>query len=165
MHLSRIAAGLVPAIVLGLACVGCASTNAVPRPFPGGPLQSHDQRRTPSVVEQALRFLGTPYVDGGESPAGFDCSGFTRYVFALTQVELPRLAQDQFRVGKKRSLGKARPGDLIFFSTVAPGPSHVGVVVDQTHFVHAPATTGVVRLESFESPYWKRRLVGVRRVR
>ncbi len=165
MHLSRSVKRLLSVVALGLACSGCASTNAVPHPFPGSPIQRHAQPDGGTVIEHALRFLGTPYVDGGDTPAGFDCSGFTRYVFGLAHVALPRQAQEQFRQGKKQALRRVRPGDLIFFSTIAPGASHVGVVVDRTRFIHAPATSGVVRIESFETPYWKHRLVGVRRVR
>ncbi|MGE0447237.1 MAG: C40 family peptidase, partial [Vicinamibacterales bacterium] len=105
-----------------------------------------------------------PYRDGGETPAGYDCSGFTRYVFGLAQVPQPRLAQEQARVGAALPLRERRPGDLVFFTTIAPGASHVGIVLDGDRFVHAPTSSGVVRIESLATPYWKARVVGLRRV-
>jgi len=150
------------------AAAGCATSNAVPvpRPFPGASMPSGRDRTIvrSSVVDHALRLLGTPYRDGGDTPTGFDCSGFTRYVFGLVQVTLPRQAQEQARLGAALRVKESRPGDLIFFTTVAPGASHVGIVLDGDRFVHAPTSSGVVRIESFTTPYWKRRVVGVRRV-
>lgn len=159
----------LPGLTLALlAWSGCATSNGVPvpRPFPGAPLPSAAGAAATrsSIVDHALRFLGAPYRDGGETPAGFDCSGFTRYVFGLAQVVLPRLAQDQARVGSALTVDESRPGDLIFFTTIAPGASHVGIVLDGGRFVHAPTSSGVVRIESFSAPYWKTRFVGVRRV-
>jgi cell wall-associated NlpC family hydrolase len=167
MKLPRFHALLVSTFAL-LAAAGCATSNAVPvpRPFPGASVPRASDRPIlrSSVVEHALRLLGTPYRDGGDTPSGFDCSGFTRYVFGLAQVALPRLTQEQARVGEALRVKESRPGDLIFFTTVAPGASHVGIVIDGDRFVHAPTSSGVVRIESFATPYWKRRVVGVRRV-
>ncbi|MGE0392903.1 MAG: C40 family peptidase [Vicinamibacterales bacterium] len=156
------------AVLALLAVGGCATSNAVPvpRPFPGAPIPGASRAgatRT-SIIDHAMRLLGAPYRDGGETPAGFDCSGFTRYVFGLAQVTLPRLTQEQARVGAALSVRDSRPGDLIFFTTIAPGASHVGIVLDGNRFVHAPTSSGVVRIESFATPYWKARVVGVRRV-
>ena len=117
-----------------------------------------------AVVAHATRLLGAPYRDGGETPAGFDCSGFTKYVFALAHVALPRQAQEQARSGRATALGKRKAGDLIFFTTIAPGASHVGILVDRERFVHAPTSSGVVRIESISAPYWKSRFVGLRRM-
>lgn len=145
----------------------CASTGGVPvpRPFPGASAPPGPRHASGSaIVDQALRFLGAPYREGGDSPAGFDCSGFTRYVFGLGQIVLPRLTHDQARAGQALSIEKRKPGDLVFFTTIAPGASHVGIVVDQDRFVHAPTSSGVVRIESLSAPYWKSRLVGLRRV-
>jgi len=104
----------------------CAATGAVPRPFPGGPVNpSRDPHAnaTPSVVEleelvgTALSLRGTPYRNGGSDPTGFDCSGFTQYVFALHGVALPRDVREQFRYGNAVSEKDLAPGDLVFFST------------------------------------------------
>jgi cell wall-associated NlpC family hydrolase len=152
----------------------CASTGAVPRPFPtpggasvptapdrGGSRLSAD---TYAVTGTALALRGTPYLNGGTGPNGFDCSGFTWYVFAQHGVTLPRDVREQFRVGKAVDPARLEAGDLIFFSTVAPGPSHVGISIGGDEFVHAPSSAGVVRVERLSSGYWLPRLVGARRI-
>jgi cell wall-associated NlpC family hydrolase len=116
------------------------------------------------VVDTALDLRGVEYRFGGSDPAGFDCSGFTQYVFAQHDVALPREVRDQFRRGSAVKRADVQPGDLLFFSTIAPGATHVAIAVDRNAFVHAPNTTGVVRVESLSSNYWARRFVGARRV-
>ena len=149
---------------------GCATSSAVPSPFPGAipPVSATApggaRPRPGAIVQNALQLLGTPYRDGGSDSSGFDCSGFTQYVFGLSHLSLPRDVHAQFQTGRKLALGRSAPGDLIFFSTIAPGASHVGVVLDDHQFVHAPSTSGTVRVESYKAPYWNRRIVGVRRV-
>ncbi len=178
MKLGRPLGSLSCSLALAVAVTGCASSGAVPRPFPGAPRPPSATPAPPdapaassatapapaAIVRDALGLLGTPYRDGGDTPAGFDCSGFTRYVFGLSSIPLPRAVHDQFRVGTSLALTHSQPGDLIFFTTVAPGASHVGVVLDEDRFIHAPSTSGVVRIESFTQPYWRRRVVGVRRI-
>ena len=89
---------------------------------------------------------------------------FTRYVFDQHGVRLPRLAADQYRVGAEVAPGDLRPGDLVFFSTTAPGPSHVGLVIGGDEFVHAPSQRGEVRVERLSQRYWTRRYIGARRI-
>ena len=116
------------------------------------------------VVRTALALLGSPYRNGGADPAGFDCSGFTQYVFWQEGTRLPRDTNTQYAVGAAIRRGDQRPGDLIFFTTTTDGPSHVGIAIGDDRFVHAPSSRGVVRIESLEVAYWSRRLVGIRRV-
>jgi cell wall-associated NlpC family hydrolase len=160
---------------------GCASSGAVPKPFPGAPRPDVPDASPPAapaapgapaaaavngtaVVETALRFRGVPYRNGGSDPTGFDCSGLVQYVFAQHGVTLPREVREQFEVGSDVRLAGVEAGDLIFFRTNAEGPSHVGVAIGGDEFVHAPSTRGVVRVERFSAPYWARRVVGVKRV-
>jgi len=118
-----------------------------------------------ALVGTALSFRGTPYRNGGTDPqAGFDCSGFTQYVFAQYGIRLPRDVHDQFQKGKSIKPQDVAPGDLIFFNTNGGGPSHVGIAVGSDEFVHAPSSTGVVRVERMGSSYWAPRFVGVKRV-
>ena len=151
----------------------CAATGAVPRPFPGAPASpSRDQNATasPSSVEvdalvgTALSLKGRPYRNGGTDPSGFDCSGFTQYVFAQYGIALPRDVREQFHHGRAVSERALAPGDLVFFSTTDRGASHVAIVVDGNEFVHAPSSKGVVRVERLSSSYWSHRFVGARRV-
>jgi cell wall-associated NlpC family hydrolase len=118
-----------------------------------------------AVLETALALRGVRYQFGGEDPAmGFDCSGFVRYVFEQHAVRLPRTVTEQFLVGRDIEIGLISPGDLIFFSTVTPGASHVGIALDGGTFVHAPGSGGVIRIDRIDTPYWRTRLVGVRRL-
>lgn len=116
----------------------------------------------------ALGFQGVPYRLGGEDPsAGFDCSGLVRYVFEHYEVDLPRTVAEQYQFGRRVPIGDVQAGDLIFFSTIGPGATHVGIALGPAgpgEFVHAPGDGGAVRIEHFDSPYWRSRLVGVRRL-
>jgi cell wall-associated NlpC family hydrolase len=105
-----------------------------------------------------------PYRNGGDDPNGFDCSGFVKYVFEQHGVQMPRETRKQFEVGREVGAGSLEPGDLVFFTTVAPGASHVGIAVGGDQFVHAPSSSGVVRVEHLSAQYWASRFVGARRV-
>jgi len=113
----------------------------------------------------ALSLRGAPYRNGGIDPvAGFDCSGFVKYVYEQNGVNMPREVREQFRIGKNVSKDQLEPGDLVFFSTVAPGASHVGIMIGGDQFVHAPSEKGVVRVESLSQQYWATRFIGAKRV-
>jgi cell wall-associated NlpC family hydrolase len=113
----------------------------------------------------ALSLRGAPYRMGGVDPAtGFDCSGFVRYVYQQHGMAMPREVREQFRVGKTVDRDRLEPGDLVFFSTVAPGASHVGIMIGGDQFVHAPSERGVVRVENLGSEYWASRYIGAKRV-
>jgi cell wall-associated NlpC family hydrolase len=161
----------VPLVLLMAVATACASSNgAVPAPFPTpGPVASRPEPplepmdRT-AVVGTALSLRGAPYRNGGSDPSGFDCSGFVAYVFAQQGVYMPRTVSEQFSQGQAVDQDALAPGDLVFFSTVAPGASHVGIAVSRDEFVHAPSSSGVVRVESLNAPYWSSRFVGTRRI-
>jgi cell wall-associated NlpC family hydrolase len=116
------------------------------------------------VTGTALSLRGTPYRNGGSDPAGFDCSGFVYYVFGQNGFIVPRTVVEQFRAGKQIDPPELEPGDLVFFTTVAPGASHVGIVIGGDEFVHAPSSTGEVRVERLSASYWSTRFVGARRL-
>ncbi len=117
-----------------------------------------------TVVETAQAYLGVPYVEGGSSPAGFDCSGFVWYVFARAGARLPRELVRQFDTGAPVALSSIAPGDLLFFHTTGPGPTHVGLSLGGDDFIHAPNSRGVVRIDHLSTPYWTVRFLGARRV-
>ena len=123
--------------------------------------------RSNSVVRNVMRaaysVIGTPYVFGGTTPYGFDCSGFTQYAFARAGVYLPRMADSQFYSGRQISMSQLRPGDLIFFSTYEAGASHVGIYVGNGNFIHAGTSTGVTVSSAFTG-YWGARYYGACRV-
>ena len=154
-------------VLLAALASACASSGSTPRPFPGSaraPINETTEPDRQALVEDALTLRGTPYRWGGSDPSGFDCSGFVQYVFARHGVSLPRETRDQFRLGRDIKRSEMQPGDLVFFSTVARGPSHVGVVIGDGQFVHAPSERGVVRVERVDTRYWSLRFVGARRL-
>lgn len=97
-------------------------------------------------------------------PSGFDCSGFTQYVFARHGVVLPREVREQFAAGTPVDPDEVVAGDLLFFSTTSAGATHVGIAIGGDQFVHAPSSTGVVRVERISGAYWSRRFLGARRI-
>jgi peptidoglycan DL-endopeptidase CwlO len=133
---------------------------AVP-PSPLKPVSGIDSY---ALVGAALSLRGTPYRNGGTDPTGFDCSGFTQYVFSQFGLPLPRAVREQYRVGKSVRAEDLAPGDILFFTTTDPGPSHVAIAIGGDQFVHAPSSTGVVRVEHLGSSYWSPRFLGARRV-
>lgn len=165
-------------LVLALAATGgCASGGAVPQPFPRPGGASRVPPPAPvgttgsladadgyAVAGTALALRGAPYRNGGADLRGFDCSGFVEYVFAQHGVRVPRTVLELFETGVPISPDALESGDLLFFSTTAPGPTHVGLSIGGDEFVHAPSTSGVVRVERLRAGYWGPRLVGVRRI-
>jgi len=108
--------------------------------------------------------LGKPYRLGGALPDGFDCSGLVVYVFARQGWEVPRDVKRQSAVGAKLTRTELRAGDLVFFTTTAPGPTHVAIAIDRSRFIHAPKSGAVVRIESLQSTYWAKRFLFGRRL-
>lgn len=112
------------------------------------------------VVGYARRFLGVPYVYGGSSPRGFDCSGFVRYVYAHFGVTLPHSSYAQFGDGHRVARQSLRPGDLVFFDAVG----HVGIYVGNGLFIHAPHTGTRVSIEKLGG-WYSSRFSGARRLK
>ena len=115
-----------------------------------------------SLTRNALRFLGVPYAMGGTTARAFDCSGYVQHVFAMTGTHLPRTADAQYSVAR-RFAGTPKPGDLVFFQTYEPGPSHVGISLGGDRFVHASSSHGVT-VSSLHDSYWSARYLGAKRV-
>lgn len=115
------------------------------------------------LISSSFQYVGVPYWFGGTTPRGFDCSGFTRYVFSQVGINLPRMADGQFAVGKPVATERLRPGDLVFFETYEPGPSHVGIYIGNSQFISATSSRGVVVADLF-GYYWGERYIGARRV-
>jgi peptidoglycan DL-endopeptidase LytE len=111
------------------------------------------------VIEEAKKHIGTPYLWGGNTPAGFDCSGYSKYVFEKVGINLPRTSATQWSGLKPVSTPK--PGDLVFFETYAPGPSHLGIYIGDNKFIHAGSSTGVT-ITDMNNSYWKPRYLGAR---
>src|SRR5215218_3614249 len=110
------------------------------------------------VVGIAMQYLGTPYVWGGASPSGFDCSGFTMYVYAQVGVSLPHYAAAQYGMGTPVSRSSLAPGDLVFFN----GLGHVGIYIGGNQMIHSPHTGDVVKISSLTG-WYASTYVGARR--
>ena len=106
-----------------------------------------------SVLNYAAQFLGVPYVYGGSTPSGFDCSGLTSYVFKNTVGSIPRVAQAQYDATTRVSRDDLLPGDLVFFGSSTSSISHVGIYVGSNQFIHAPNTGDVVKYSSLTGSY------------
>ena len=167
-------------LVLGVAVVSaaCASGSSLgpPQAFPAvaSPAPTRLRLDGPSpvplargevLIGTALELQGTPYLAGGDDPdTGFDCSGFVRYVFGVHHVWLPRTVAEQYRSGVKVNPKRPRAGDLVFFSTTAPGPTHVGIALGDGEFVHAPGRSSVVRIDRLDTAYWQQRFIAAKRL-
>lgn len=126
------------------------------------PSRSGDTAR--DLMNFAQSFLGTPYRWAGESPSGFDCSGFTRYVFGKFGVSLPHSAAAQFSCGTPVQRSELAPGDLLLFHTLSPGIDHAAIYCGGGRFIHASSRGGCVKTDSLNENYWDTHLVGARRV-
>ena len=115
------------------------------------------------IIQSSMDYLGVPYVFGGTSPYGFDCSGYVQYVFALAGISLPRTADVQYEVGSPISTTELVEGDLVFFSTYTYGASHVGIYIGDGSFIHASSSRGIA-IDSLGSSYWSSHYIGARRI-
>lgn len=133
------------------AAIDVANAAAASRPNRGNTTVSATGN---SIVDYAYQFLGIPYVWGGTSPSGFDCSGFTQYVFRnAAGVNLPRTTYEQINVGTPVAYSDLQPGDLVF-----PHTGHVGIYVGNGQMIHAPSTGDVIKVSSVYKFYTARRV-------
>lgn len=114
------------------------------------------------VIQVAHSFLGTPYVWGGETPSGFDCSGFIQYVYETQDISIPRTVSDIWNYS--RPVDSPSVGDLVFFSTYKPGPSHMGIYLGDGKFIHAGESRGV-EVSELSNTYWEPKYLGAKRIR
>ncbi len=128
---------------------------------PPGPEIVSEVRK--SVVTEAQKYLGVPYVWAGNTPEGFDCSGFTSYVLKQQGIDLPRRSSDQYDQATKLKQKNVQPGDLVFFNN-GSGVSHVGIVVsgkgEPLMMIHSSSSKGIIVTEIEKSEYWMNRLHG-----
>ncbi len=116
------------------------------------------------MVGSAVGLLGQPYRWGGRSTeTGFDCSGLTLTAYVLNGLVLPRTSAEQYVAGASVTQGRLKDADLVFFATERPGrASHVGLVVGEGRFIHAPGRGKVVRIDALSHGYYRHRFLGAR---
>jgi cell wall-associated NlpC family hydrolase len=124
---------------------------------------SENTIKADQIIATALNYKGVPYKYGGTSPKGFDCSGFTLYVFNKHGVKLPRTADKQFETGRLVKEKELQAGDIVFFTTTEAGASHCGIYIGKGQFIHASSSRGVM-VSSLADYYWKPRYLGARRI-
>ncbi len=122
---------------------------------PGGPGRT--------IVDTAQKYMGVPYVWGGDTPAGWDCSGFTQYVMKEDGINIPRTAAEQFAIGTPVDRNNLQAGDLVFFTTYKPGASHVGFYMGGGKFIHASSAAKQVTTSSLDEQYYTDHYIGARR--
>lgn len=113
--------------------------------------------------EKIDALMGTPYKYAGTTESGFDCSGFTSYVFEQFNIDLPHSSKAQADKGYWIDKSDLRPGDLVFFNTGGSGISHVGIYIGDGMFAHSSSDRGVIK-SSLDESYYKKRYVSARRV-
>ncbi|HPN82073.1 MAG TPA: NlpC/P60 family protein [Spirochaetota bacterium] len=123
-----------------------------------GGLLPHDKRD--EVIEEAKRYIGVPYLSGGTTPSGFDCSGYIWYIFRQIGGDVPRITFDQY--AKLAVRQEPRPGDLVYFHTAGPGASHVGIYIGDGKFLHSPQTGYTIDYANLNDAYWRANFEGIR---
>lgn len=118
-----------------------------------------------SLYNTAKSYMGVPYKWGGTTAAGFDCSGYTQFVFKKNNISIPRTTGSQYSTGKAVAKSNLQPGDLVFFNTSGRGVSHVGIFVGNNNFIHASTSKGVMVSSIYDPYYWGSRYIGAKRVK
>ena len=136
------------------------------------PVNEENVTTANDMINYAHQFIGTRYRRGGKTPGGFDCSGFTGYVFRQFGYDLGASSRDQYNDGQKIETSEIQPGDLLFFTGRASRSSrvgHVGIAIDadpstgEITFIHASCTGGI-RIDRTTDRYYASRFLGARRV-
>jgi len=152
-------------IINGSIAVPVPAPAAVPATQPVEVSRSGDGLTGTRIIESAAQYLGTPYRYGGSGPGGFDCSGFSSYIFSQAGISLPRTAAGQYEVGVEVAQSDLQAGDLVLFHCYGGGIDHVGIYCENGKFIHSssPRSGGVI-YSSLNDSYYANSYAGARRV-
>ncbi|MFV2049822.1 NlpC/P60 family protein [Metabacillus litoralis] len=114
-------------------------------------------------IQESKKYLGVPYLFGGITPSGFDCSGYINYVLKEYGYSVPRTAADMYASSNLTKVSKPEVGDLVFFTTYKPGASHAGIYIGNSEFVHASSSKGI-SVSKLDESYWNTRYLGAKRL-
>ena len=123
-----------------------------------------DKATAQRAADYAQNMIGKPYRYGGNSPAGFDCSGLVQYSYSRAGLPIPRTTRSQHKSSVAVGSQSLRAGDLIFFDQEGRKSSHVGIYIGDGRFVHAPSSGKQVRVDTLDMKYWKKHYDGARRI-
>ena len=152
----------MPATLLSFRAIAAFVMAALLAACSGTPSRQDLSAARQEVVLHAIAQIGTPYRFGGESPGeGFDCSGLVHYTHLSAGISVPRITKAQKKAARGVRRTSAQPGDLVFFRT-GWRRYHVGILVDDGRFVHAPSNGKKVQITRLDNPYWRKRLSGTR---
>lgn len=149
----------------GAALDGSASSGTSNSSASAVPAESTGSATGDEILAEAQKYLGTPYVNGGASPSGFDCSGFVYYVLKQLGYSPYRTPADQYKQGSSVEKSDLQVGDIVFFAgTYASGISHVGIYAGGGQFIHSPNSRSTVSYSDLTSGYWAEHYYGARRM-
>ena len=142
-------------LLLTMALLGCSSLP---------PAGDYDAARANQLVAQAKALVGTPYRYGGDSPRGFDCSGFVQYTHRKVGIDIPRTTRAQLKQSRTIKLARLQPGDLIFFRLSGRKISHVGIYIGNNRMIHAPSSGKRVAYASIDAnSFWRSHIIAIGR--
>lgn len=141
-----------------------ASSNTLSNNFVSSGLPTASQiDKQNAIISTAKKYMGVPYVWGGTTTDGFDCSGFTQYVMQQNGITIPRTAAEQFAIGTSIDKANLQTGDLVFFTTYKPGASHVGIYMGDGNFINASSSAKEVTITALNKDYYVQHYIGARR--
>ncbi len=130
---------------------------------PISPNSGNASAKGATIVTSAQKYMGVPYVWGGTTPDGWDCSGYTQYVMKENGISIPRTAAEQYSKGVAVDKANLKVGDMVFFTTYKPGASHVGFYMGDGKFIHASSAAKQVTINSLSEEYYTEHYIGARR--
>jgi len=139
------------------------SQKPAPSPAPQIVMKKNANPTTAGIITTSRKYLGVPYKFGGTTPKGFDCSGYLQYIFNENGMQIPRTADEQYKIGTSITQNQLQSGDLVFFTTYEKGASHCGLYLGDGKFIHASSSKGI-HIDELNNFYWKPRYIGAKRI-